>query len=323
MLKEIDVSKVRIGMYVILPLSWFEHKFVSNRIKLLYPQQLDDIRSLGVKTVTIDTSKGEDVEEENDEQALLDSFQRKFMEDIIPPALMEAIDDKALPAQQKAELVHQQSALMMKSLLDNPTVHNIVEAKKGITQVVGIVLKDDATTQQLLRITSHDYYTFSHSVTVGILSIALAKVLFKDAYGHNINELGAGFFLHDVGKIQIDQAILNKPSRLTEEEIQQVQRHPNLGFNILNKAGQLSEEAKVIVLQHHERHDGSGYPKHLRGDTIHIYAQICALADIYDALTSDRPYRKALSPFNALKLMEQETVGHFRPDLFKEFVLLF
>lgn len=323
MLKEVDVSKVRVGMYVILPLSWFEHKFVSNKIKILYQQQLDNIRNLGVKTVTIDTSKGEDVAEERDEKSALESLQRKLMEDIVPPALTEAIADQALPAQQKATLVHQQSDIMMKRLLDNPTVQSIIEAKKGITQVVGLILKDDTTASHLLRITSHDYQTFAHSVTVGILSIALAKVIFKDAYGVNMNELGAGFFLHDVGKVQIDQAILNKPAQLTEEEMQQVQRHPNLGFNILNKTGQLSEETKVIVLQHHERHDGSGYPKRLRGDTIHIYAQICALADIYEALTTDRPYRKAISPFNALKLMEQQTVGHFNPDLFKEFVLLF
>jgi HD-GYP domain-containing protein (c-di-GMP phosphodiesterase class II) len=93
-------------------------------------------------------------------------------------------------------------------------------------------------------------------------------------------ELGSGFFLHDVGKVLIDAAILNKPARLTDEEMKEIQRHPNLGFNLLNNAKQLSEEAKFIVLQHHEKYDGTGYPKRLKGELIHIYARICSLADV-------------------------------------------
>ena len=105
-----------------------------------------------------------------------------------------------------------------------------------------------------------------------------------------MHELGAGFFLHDLGKVKIDTAIINKPGKLTAEEMRQMRRHPNLGFTILSKTKQLSEECKLIVLQHHERNDGTGYPNGLRGDAIHIYCRLCSLADVYDALTSVRPY---------------------------------
>ena len=107
-----------------------------------------------------------------------------------------------------------------------------------------------------------------------------------------MNELGTGFFLHDLGKVNINQDILNKPGRLTDEEMNEVKRHPAQGFKILNETKHLTEESKLIVLQHHERQDGKGYPKGLKGEAIHIYGRICSIADVYDALTSDRPYRK-------------------------------
>jgi len=103
----------------------------------------------------------------------------------------------------------------------------------------------------------------------------------------------------------------------------EMRRHPHLGFKLLQDTRQLTDESKIIVLQHHERIDGTGYPKGLRGNEIHIYARICAIADVCDALTSDRPYRKKMAPFVALKLMREEMMHHFQKDLFEQFVLLF
>lgn len=133
---------------------------------------------------------------------------------------------------------------------------------------------------------------------------------------------GAAFFLHDLGKVKIDQEILNKPGKLTEEEMEEMRRHPGHGFRLLHATKQLSEECRIIVLQHHERSDGSGYPRGLREGEIHSYGRICSVADVFDALTSDRPYRKALPPFDALKLMRSEMSHHFQKDIFEKFVLL-
>jgi HD-GYP domain-containing protein (c-di-GMP phosphodiesterase class II) len=105
--------------------------------------------------------------------------------------------------------------------------------------------------------------------------------------------------------------------------MQEMKRHPALGFKLLHETRQLTEESKTIVLQHHERVDGAGYPKGLRGAEIHIYGRICSIADVYDALTSDRPYRKKLPPYEALKIMHNEMINHFQRDLFQQFVLMF
>ena len=97
----------------------------------------------------------------------------------------------------------------------------------------------------LLRITSHDFYTFTHSVNVGFFGILLTKHFFKDSYAHNMHELGAGYFLHDLGKIRIDPSIINKPGKLTEEEMQEMMTHPNKSYKMLKESNQLSQECAV------------------------------------------------------------------------------
>ena len=102
-----------------------------------------------------------------------------------------------------------------------------------------------------------------------------------------------------------------------------VRIHPFQGYKILKQANALSDECRYIVMQHHEYDDGTGYPKRLKGKEIHRYARICCIADVFDALTSERSYKKAMKPFDALKLMQQQIAAHFDRRLFSEFVLLF
>jgi HD-GYP domain-containing protein (c-di-GMP phosphodiesterase class II) len=103
----------------------------------------------------------------------------------------------------------------------------------------------------------------------------------------------------------------------------QMRTHPYQGYKILKEADELSEECEYIVLQHHERYDGKGYPKRLKGDEIHIYGRICCLADVFDALTAERSYKKPMSKFDALKLMRDEMQDFFSRDLLEPFILLF
>lgn len=312
-------------MYVILPLAWYQHPFLKNHFVVKSGSDLEKIKELGLKEIQIDPSQsvtcdfqvkpGASLKPESDaghEQ------QKKVTEDLV-----STIHDRNIPPIQKALVVQEHSFSMMKNLLENPSAENIKEAKKGISAIVSLILNDNETLHYLMNITSHDYYTYTHSVEVGILSVALAKSLFMDSKDHDIYALGAGFFLHDVGKVNISEAIINKPGRLTDEEMREMRRHPVLGYKLLHETNQLTEESKTIVLQHHERNDGTGYPKGLRGNQIHIYGRICAIADVYDALTTDRPYRKKMRPFDALKLMHQEMIHHFQKDLFEQFVLLF
>jgi HD-GYP domain-containing protein (c-di-GMP phosphodiesterase class II) len=151
----------------------------------------------------------------------------------------------------------------------------------------------------------------------------LAKHFFKNTDVHNVHELGAGFFLHDLGKVRIDPAIINKPGRLTEEEMETMKTHANQSYKMLKETNQLSEECGIIALQHHERQDGTGYPKGLKGDEIHIYGRVCCIADVYDALTAERSYKAKLTSFEALRLMKEKMIDHFQKDMFEKFVKLF
>lgn len=236
---------------------------------------------------------------------------------------MQAIKDKNQPPEKRAKAVQNYSLELMKNLLENPTVECIIASKIGISEIIDVILNEDETSQQLLAIVSHDFYTYTHSVNVGIKAILLAKRLYKRASKEKLNELGAGFFLHDLGKVNIDPNIINKPGRLTEEEMEIMRTHPYEGYKILSKTKQLTTEAWIIAMQHHERDDGKGYPRKLKGDNIHRDAHICSIADVYDALTGKRSYKEAKSTIEALRIMKEEMSTHFNKELLENFIVLF
>jgi HD-GYP domain-containing protein (c-di-GMP phosphodiesterase class II) len=310
-------------MYVILPASWLSHPFLKNEFLIKSEDQIRKLLNSGLAEVKVDFARSLVSEKRNEALPPSTPVEKPPSKQIIPDALGEAIRDEKLPSEKKARAVKQHSAVMIKNLLDHPTAENIREAKKGISEVVDLILADDETSRYMLSITSHDYYTYTHSVNVGVLAVSLSKVLFDQSKTHNLHELGAGFFLHDLGKVHVDIGIINKPGRLTDEEMGQMKKHPSAGYKIMSDTGQLTDECGKIVLQHHERYDGTGYPRGLRGQDIHIYGRICSIADVFDALTTERPYRKKMEPFQALKLMKEEMINHFHRELFEQFVLLF
>ena len=322
--RNVNIDDLKVGMYVILPTSWFKHPFAKNEFSIKEKEQIRKIRDCGFKEVIIDTDRSQVTEAERkpSEHKSQPSVITQSGS-VVPDELREAIHDTKLPAREKAKAVQQHSIRMISNLLENPSAENIRDVKKGVAEVVDLILTDDDTSYYLMNITSHDFYTYTHSVNVGFLAVSLSKVLFRNSMAHDMHELGAGFFLHDLGKVHIDPAIINKPGVLTDEEMEQMRQHPIMGHKILLDTNQLTNECKKIVMQHHERFNGAGYPKKLKGKEIHLYGRICSIADVFDALTSDRPYRKKMDSFKALKLMKEEMIEHFQKDLFEQFVLLF
>ena len=327
MLKTFQTKNLKTGMYVILSESWHKHSFLKNNFIIRSEGQINKLIESGITKVTVDTDKCSYGDREEDVKPYtnidLPIPQKWEPEKLIPDELKEVINDEKIAAPQKAQMIYAISIGIMNKLLANPTHENIGEFKAGVTDIVDLILKDDETSRHLLNITSHDYYTYTHSVNVGVLSVLLSKALFKNTDDHNMHELGAGFFLHDIGKVNIDPVMINKRGKFTEEEMAIMRKHPEEGFEILSERNQLSKECKIIVMQHHEREDGSGYPYHLRGDEIHLYGRICSISDVFDALTSERPYKVKLPPFEALQLMKKEMLHHFHKDIFDTFVLLF
>jgi HD-GYP domain-containing protein (c-di-GMP phosphodiesterase class II) len=195
-LKSVTGDELKIGMYVVLPLAWHEHPFIKSDFLIQSEQEIKKIRELGIKGIQIDPAKSRLVRTPSAGEPQTSSEPERPIpeEKVVTEDLISTIHDGALPPEKKSQLVHQHSITMMKSLLENPTAQNIKEAKKGITEVVSLILNDEKTLHYLLNITSHDYYTYTHSVSVGILSIALAKALFKDANNHDMKALGVGFW---------------------------------------------------------------------------------------------------------------------------------
>lgn len=169
----------------------------------------------------------------------------------------------------------------------------------------------------LTNIFTHDNYTFSHSTNVTLYTLAMTVHL-----GFNekqINEIGIGSMLHDVGKCEIPKEILNKQGVLENEEFEIMKMHTEYGFEILRKDPSISLLSAHCALQHHEKLDGSGYPRGLKGNEIHPYGKILAVSDVFDALTSNRSYRKAMLPHEAMEALYAGTYTHFDSKYVKAF----
>ena len=322
MIKTIKISELKPGMYINLPSAWRAHPFLRNSFTITSKQQIQKLIDYGIREVNIDEIKGVQA---NAIIVEIEEPEKDFNNDIkdISEQLKEDLSENKLNPGKRAEAIQTHSVEMMKNLWQNPTKEKIADFKVGVVSIVDVILSDDATSRQLMKITSYDYNTYIHSVNVGVLAMSLAKTLLKREDKHDMHALGAGFFLHDIGKIRIDDAIINKPAKLTEEEMTVMRRHPGMGFKLLNETKEINDECRLIVLQHHERHNGNGYPKRMRGEDIHLYGRICSVADVFDALVSKRPYKAQMNPFDALKLMKEEMLDHFHKEVFEKFVLLF
>ncbi len=336
MRRNLRVEEVRLGMFVILPVSWTAHPFLRNRFKITDPEQLAKLRASPLSEVTVDFERSDTPPPEPVAELACVSHDDNVADPkeqapppewnpdtLVPPDLVEAIRDQRLPPEQKSRAVHHHTREMMRRLLETPSPENIHASRTAIGLVSELILSDDATAQNLLRITTHDFYTYTHSVNVGVKGLMLCKALFASSDGHDLHELGAGFFLHDLGKVKVDPAVINKPGRLTEDEMRHMRIHPYQGYKLLRDAGVLSEECRIIVMEHHELINGGGYPKRIGGDQIHLYGRICCIADVFDALTAERSYKKAMKPFDALTLMRDKMANHFDRALFARFVELF
>lgn len=168
------------------------------------------------------------------------------------------------------------------------------------------------------QIRTIDEYTYTHCVNVSLLCMLIGKWLKFDST--RIKALVQAGLLHDIGKGKVPQEILNKPGALTPEEFEEVKKHTIYGYSIAEGMPNLDEDIRMGVLMHHEREDGSGYPMGARGEQIPEFAKIIAVADIYDAMTSDRTYRGKGSPFEVFELMENKTFGVLDPRVTRAFL---
>lgn len=198
----------------------------------------------------------------------------------------------------------------------------IEEASKSLITLIRRLLTEIKSDQKLLTLLTdvfiYDNYIFSHSLNVTLYSLSIGQKL--KLAPRNLEILGLGAMLHDVGKLKVNPEIIMKPGKLTEEEFEEVKHHSEYGFKILKEVQTLSLLTAHCAYQHHERMDGSGYPRGITGDNIHLFGKIIGVADVFDAVTSNRVYRKAMLPHEGLeilyagsgKLFESSIISTFR-----------
>ncbi|MCX8030667.1 MAG: HD-GYP domain-containing protein [Thermodesulfovibrionales bacterium] len=218
----------------------------------------------------------------------------------------------------KAVVTKEKTKIMMRNVLNEPRCgEKIKEAKKAVETIASLIFENRDTLYNLISIKNYDYYTYTHSVNVAVLSIGLGITI--NLPSEKIATLGLGSLLHDIGKSIISAEILNKPTRLSPLEYQIMKSHVIEGKRILEKHDFFPKESFYAITQHHEKLSGKGYPLGLKEPEIKLFGRICAIADCYDALTTQRPYKPAYSPFEALKIILNDS-GDYDPELIKVFI---
>ena len=171
---------------------------------------------------------------------------------------------------------------------------------------------------ETINLSTYDNYTYNHSVNVDILSVILGVACgLRD---DELRKLSQAALLHDIGKTCVPIEIINKPGRLTPEEYEEVKKHPRYGYNMLRDNYEVSSVARNAILSHHENEDGTGYPRGLTTEKIHLFAKIIHIADVYDALTTKRVYKDAMNPADALEYLMGNTERMFHKDLVATFL---
>ncbi|MGI6751307.1 MAG: HD-GYP domain-containing protein [Anaerovoracaceae bacterium] len=195
---------------------------------------------------------------------------------------------------------------------------SINNAKRQIESIVDEIFKNKNLMVNMIDMKVFDDYTYYHSVNVAVLSIVLGVALDLDR--EELCNLGFAALFHDIGKVFIDLDLLNKAGKLSSEEFEELKSHSLLGSEHIKKGYGISHSSCIAIMDHHEKYGGGGYPNNLKGESISWYGRIISVADVYDALTSDRPYRKALLPSDAMEYVMAYTSWHFDPKVVEVFV---
>ncbi len=243
--------------------------------------------------------------------------QQKYYE-YLESNLQDIISDERISSDEKAKIVHSAATNLVKDLFNDPRAGNIKRTKTFAYNMVDYILKEGSAARNLLKIAAHEYYTYTHSVNVAAVGTLFAKDLgFGD---DDLKHFCTGILLHDIGKTKISTDIINKNGKFTKEEFDKIKEHPELGVAILKEIGNGFTDEYTITLQHHENYDGTGYPHGLQKEEIHHCGKIARIIDVYDALTTNRPYAKAIRPFAALVEMKEKMFNCFDRELLKEFI---
>jgi HD-GYP domain-containing protein (c-di-GMP phosphodiesterase class II) len=327
MLKKIRVDQLEVGMHLHeLCGSWLDHPFWSRRLTLRNRADLDKLRASGIVECWIDASKGRDVAANDNDGEPVEAMAA------IGPAVPDdepagSVSSGPAPVPIEREAVRA-AALCLRSKKAVEALFTDARMGRALSTDECLPLVDDIASSiwrhpgaliSLARLKTHDDYSYMHSVAVCALMVVLGKQLGLDEV--RCREAGLAGLLHDIGKSMMPLAILNKPGRLTTEEYAVMRTHPERGLELLADANRVSGVVLDVCGHHHERPDGRGYPHGLSGEALSLHARMGAVCDVYDAITSNRPYKDGWDPAESIARMTEWTAaGQFDPDIFRAFV---
>jgi putative nucleotidyltransferase with HDIG domain len=274
------------------------------------------------KTLPITTEVLERLGENRHECILIPTSQGKEYALYLEQHLEAVLTDETLPIVERTQVLYSTAHTMVENILANPQSTDMMKASKDlVASTAGFLLREKSAFEHLVGLVSFDYYTYTHSVNVFVYSFSLANRA-GIADQKTLLEFGEGALLHDIGKSTIDPNILRAKGKLSADQWKQMQRHPVTGYDILKEHGLFSDLALEVTRHHHEKLRGGGYPDKLTANEIDPLVRVSTIADIFDALTTRRSYKDAMSSYQALKIMHDEMAADLDPDLFKTFVEL-
>jgi len=225
--------------------------------------------------------------------------------------------DQLVAAHELRESIH---VFLHQAMEDARLGHSIdtPSARRLVSSLVRRIMSNTSALMWLTQLKKQDEYTSIHSLNVSILALAFGH--FIGLNEEDLNVLGLGALLHDLGKLQVPAEILNKPARLTPEEFVEMKKHPALGFELLSRDDSLPQEVLQIALSHHERNNGSGYTAGDEGDRIPYFVKLASIVDVYDAISSDRVYHRGASPQETLSIIYKMAPREFDTDIVQNFI---
>ena len=320
MIKKIAVGDLIPGMYVHdLNCGWMDHPFLSSRFLIKNEGMAEKIRRLGIKELYIDSSRGADAPRAQSAVEVRSELRRELdrvVEEVQPVQRVTLREEL-----EAARRVHAEARETVTRVMQDVRLGRQLEVAR-VEPVVGEMVESIFRNQEALlglgRIRQGDHYTFQHSVSVAVLMITFAKSLELDR--DTIHQIGIGALLHDVGKIMTPQEILTKPGRLSDAEFEIMKGHVRHSGTVLEASGGIHPAAIQVAVQHHERYDGSGYPHGLKGDEISLAGHMAGIVDVYDAISSDRCYRRGEEPTAVLGKLLEWSKFHFHRELTQRFI---
>ncbi len=323
MLKKINVQQIQLGMHLKeFCGSWMEHPFWRTGFVLTDPKDIASILASSIKEVWIDCSKGTDVAV--GESAVSEAESDAQVDAALEQVVLERRDVAPRTTAQEIEVAAKiclQSKRAVISMFEEARMGKAVDtggAQKLVEEITDSVARNPGALISLARLKTADDYTYMHSVAVCAMMVALAKQLKLDEEQTRL--AGLAGLMHDLGKAMMPMEILNKPGKLTPAEFDIVKQHPREGHRLLLTGENVDPAVLDVCLHHHEKTDGSGYPMGLKDAEISLFAKMGAVCDVYDAITSNRPYKAGWDPAESLRRMAEWAKGHFDIQVFQAFV---